>query len=87
MTTQTTYGECFLISACATIKTLKHERWENDHLINKDGTLKEHVTDLKEVAKQTYLQKFLKLFATDSCKFCCFLKHRFLKITFYFVRT
>ena len=23
MTTQTTYGECFLISACATIKTLK----------------------------------------------------------------
>ena len=53
MTTQTTYGECFLISACATIKTLKHECWENDHLFNKDGTLKDHVTDLKEVAKQS----------------------------------
>ena len=37
MTTQTTYGECFLISACATIKTLKQTTWENDHLFNKDG--------------------------------------------------
>ena len=48
MTTQTTYGECFLISACATIKTLKHECWHHDHLFNKDGSLKDHVTDLKE---------------------------------------
>ena len=55
MTTQTTYGECFLISACATIKTLKHDRWENDHLFNKDGSLKDHVTDLKET--QTKLNK------------------------------
>ena len=46
MTTQTTFGECFLISACATIKTLKFECWENDHLFNKDGSLKDHVTDL-----------------------------------------
>ena len=42
MTTQTTYGECFLISAC-TIKTLKQTTWENDHLFNKDGSLKDHV--------------------------------------------
>ena len=55
MTTQTTYGECFLISACATIKTLKFECWENDHLFNKDGFLKDHVTDLKET--QTKLNK------------------------------
>ncbi len=48
MTTQTTYGECFLISSCATIKTLKQDTWENDHLFNKDGSLKEHVVDLKK---------------------------------------
>ena len=52
MSNQTTYGECFLISACATIKTLKQTTWESDHLFNKDGTLKDHVTDLKEVAKE-----------------------------------
>ena len=55
MTTQTTYGECFLISACATIKTLKQDTWENDHLFNKDGSLKDYVTDLKET--QTKLNK------------------------------
>ena len=55
MTTQTIYGECFLISACATIKTLKQDTWENDHLFNKDGSLKDHVTDLKET--QTKLNK------------------------------
>ena len=55
MTTQTTYGECFLISACATIKTLKQDTWENDHLLNKDGSLKDYVTDLKET--QTKLNK------------------------------
>ena len=55
MTTQTTYGECFLISACATIKTLKQDTWENDHLFNKDGSLKDHVTNLKET--QTKLNK------------------------------
>ena len=57
MTTQTTYGECFLISACATIKTLKQDTWENDHLFNKDGSLKDYVTDLKET--QTKLNKYL----------------------------
>ena len=55
MTTQTTYGECFLISACATIKTLRQDTWENDHLFNKDGSLKDYVTDLKET--QTKLNK------------------------------
>ena len=55
MTTQTTYGECFLISACATIKTLKQDTWENDHLFNKDCSLKDYVTDLKET--QTKLNK------------------------------
>ena len=40
MTTQTTYGECFLISACATIKELKHDCWHYDHLFNKDGSTK-----------------------------------------------
>ena len=48
MTTQTTYGECFLISACATIKELKHDCWHYDHLFNKDGSLKDHVTNFKE---------------------------------------
>ena len=55
MSNQTTYGECFLISACATIKTLKQDTWENDHLFNKDGSLKDYVTDLKET--QTKLNK------------------------------
>ena len=48
MATQTTYGECFLISACATIKSLKHDCWHYDHLFNKDGSVKDHVTDFKE---------------------------------------
>ena len=52
MTTQTDYGECFLISSHAYIKTVKQDSWEYDHLFKKDGTPKEHVKNLKTKTAQ-----------------------------------
>ena len=52
MTTATDYGECFLISSHAYIKTVNQDSWESDHLFKKDGTPKEHVKNLKSKTAQ-----------------------------------
>ena len=49
MTTLTDYGECFLTSfPHVHIKTVLQRYFNKEHLYNDDGSLKEHISNIKE---------------------------------------
>ena len=67
MTTLTDYGNCFLISSHAYIKTVKQNSWEYDHLFKEDGTPKNLVKNLKskEVEHWSYQIGKTKVYSAD----------------------